>query len=102
MTQRAGVASVREQLATLDAEIVSIERRLADIRDLCRVAEGKAMAAIQRGDDQTAKAGLEEQRMRAEAVAPLEADLTVLRAMTGEYRRALEEIVQLSRRPSAS
>ena len=88
--KQAALADLRSQLADLDAEIVRIERQLGDLRAQCRVPEQRAMTAIRGGDDRAAKAALEEVRQLVETIAPLEADLKGLQAMTTEYRRALD------------
>jgi phage shock protein A len=90
--KQAALADLHSQLADLDAEIVRIERQLGDLRAQYRVPERRAMTAVHRGDDRAAKAALEKVRQIVETIAPLEADLKVLQAMTTEYRRALDHL----------
>jgi phage shock protein A len=80
---------LRHELTGLEAEIVSVEGRLSEIRARRRVIEQRAMDAIRAGDDRAARAALVEMMPHAEDAAPLEADLTVLRAMADECRRWL-------------
>jgi phage shock protein A len=56
------------------------------------VIEQRAMDAIRACDDRAARAALVEMLPHAEDAAPLEADLTVLRAMADECRRWLATV----------
>lgn len=80
---------LRRELAGLETEIVGVEGRLSEIRARQHLIEQRAMDAIRAGDDRAARAALVEMMPHAEAAAPLEADLTVLRAMADECRRWL-------------
>jgi len=86
---KSALARLRRELAGLEAEIVGVEGRLSRIRARQRVIEQRAMDAIRAGDDRAARAALVEMLPHAEDAAPLEADLTVLRAMADECRRWL-------------
>jgi hypothetical protein len=86
---QSGLQQLRRELAGLETEIVGVEGRLSEIRARQRVIEQRAMDAIRAGDDRAARAALVEMMPHAEAAAPLEADLTVLRAMADECRRWL-------------
>jgi phage shock protein A len=83
---------LRAEVTALETEITQIERRLDDLHAERRSTEQQAMTAIEAGDDRAAKAALEELAERADLGAPLEADLTVLRAMASECHRVLETI----------
>jgi phage shock protein A len=86
---KAALESLHRELAGLEAEIAGVEGRLSDIRARQRMIEQRAMDAIRAGDDRAARAALIEMLPHAEDAAPLEADLTVLRAMADECRRWL-------------
>jgi phage shock protein A len=85
----AALGQLRRELAGLEAEIVAVDGRLSEIRARQRVIQQRAMDAIRAGDDRAARAALIEMMPHAEDAAPLEADLTVLRAMADECRRWL-------------
>jgi hypothetical protein len=89
---KSALARLRRELAGLEAEIVGVEGRLSRIRARQRVIEQRAMDAIRAGDDRAARAALVEMLPHAEDAAPLEADLTVLRAMADECRRWLATV----------
>lgn len=87
--------SVRQQLSAhtdaLETEIAAIERELADIRARDAFFQVRAMRAIAAGNDIAAKEALSEQMASLDTTEALQADLTVLRAMADECRRALSE-----------
>jgi chromosome segregation ATPase len=87
------MASLREQAAKLDEEIERVQRRLSEILAQKQDAEQRAVRAIKNGDDRTAKWAIKEHEAHDEAVAGLEADLTVLRATLTECRRDVSEFL---------
>ncbi len=99
--RQAAVERLHAQLEEPEAEAKEVQHRLDVLRGDCRAIEQRAMSAIQTGDDQRARDELVDLRARSEAAAPLEADLTVLRAMTGEYRRSLESLEADQNSPGA-
>jgi hypothetical protein len=89
-TAERAMGSLREQAEALGGEIVGVLRRRSDLLGQKSAAEQRAVRAIKMGDDSTAKWAIKEHEAHCEAVASIEADLTVLRAMLAECQRALE------------
>jgi hypothetical protein len=85
-------AQLRAELVALETEVAAIEQTSSDIWARAETCEQRAMRAIKAGDDQSARRALMEQQTHVERATPLEADLTVLRALAAECRFALNTV----------
>jgi hypothetical protein len=88
----AAQSDLREQLAALEDEAMTMQKHLD--REVMAAAqwEQRAMAAVARNDDGTAREALEHQERHSEAAAALQAELTLLHAMQQVCRDVLENV----------
>lgn len=92
------LAQLRQHLVDVEREISLVENGVQQEVASALVWEERAMLAIRRGDDWTARDALMHGAEHIEAVAVPKADLRVLKALADECRLAIAEAEQ---RPSA-
>jgi phage shock protein A len=85
----ASLADLRRELAGIEREIQLAEEAIDRESAAAATHERRAMNAVAGGDDRAAMAALIEHSAHAEALAALEPDLMVLRAIADECRLAI-------------
>jgi hypothetical protein len=88
----AAQSDLRQQLAGLEHEGTTIQEDLDRESTAAAECEQRAMTAVGRGDDQGAREALEHHARHSEAVATLQAELTLLHAMQQACRDVLENV----------
>lgn len=88
----AAQSDLRGQLAGLEAEATTMQKDLDREAKAAAEWEERAMSAVTRNDDAAARDALERSGRHSDAVASLQAELTLLHAMQQACRDVLENV----------
>jgi septation ring formation regulator EzrA len=89
MTDELRCTALGHHLADLERELSIARLEVSTVMAAARESEARAMGAIKRADDITARRALVEQMQHANARAALEADVEILDSMIDECRRVV-------------